>query len=168
MRAKLQKNNKKANNNYEFRFFFVLLQQISYQALRFVKKMKKCMRLFFAVLLAMIFLFIGSGINIMRCAHSGTVKLMTAFGMSSIGVEDKDCCMTSHCITVTHIELSPTTAAQQETTDFHIIQPLLAVLPCFVAEWLRPTVCKTVVQSVCAIWKSPPRAYLNFIRVLII
>ena len=130
--------------------------------------MKKCMRLFFVVLLSMIILFIGSGINIMRCAHSGTVKVMTAIGTNTIGDEDQECCMTSHCMTVTHVELSPTTAAHQVVTDFHVIQPLLAVLPNFVAEWLHPEVCKTVVQRTRAVWKSPPRAYLNFIQVLLI
>lgn len=130
--------------------------------------MKKLSHIFLAVLLSVIILFIGSGVNIMRCAHSGTVKVMTAIGVNSIGEDNADCCMTSHCMTVTHVELSPTTAAQQVVTDFHIIQPLLAVLPSMVIEWLRPAVCKTFVQPTRAVWKSPPRAYLNFIRVLII
>ena len=130
--------------------------------------MKKCTHIFLALLLSMIILFIGSGVNIMRCAHSGTVKVMTAIGVNSIGEENQDCCMTSHCMTVTHVELSPTTAAHQVVTDFHVIQPLLAILPSFEAEWLCPAICKTVVQRTRAVWKSPPRAYLSFIRVLII
>ena len=130
--------------------------------------MKKCTHIMLSLLLSMIILFIGSGVNIMRCAHSGTVKVMTAIGVNSIGEDDRDCCMTSHCMTVTHVELSPTVTTQQVVPNFHIEQPLLAVLPSLITEWQRPTVCKTFVQPTRAVWKSPPRVYLNFIRVLII
>ena len=81
---------------------------------------------------------------------------------------DMSCDMNSSCMTVEHFELSPTNMAQTVSYDFHVIQPLLAILPGLVAEWLVPTENKAVAQFVPQVWKSPPRDYLNFIRVLLI
>ena len=131
--------------------------------------MKKCLHIFISVLLSVNVLFIGSGINIMRCAHTGTVRVMTAIGdnvMNNMG--DMECTLTSSCMSMTHVELSPTVIVQQVTTDFHVLQPILAVLPCLVAEWQHPTVCRSFVQPIHVVWKSPPRDYLNFIRILLI
>ena len=131
--------------------------------------MKKCLHIFISVLLSVNVLFIGSGINIMRCAHTGTVRVMTAIGdnvMNNMG--DTECSLTSSCMSMTHVELSPTVIVQQVTTDFHVLQPILAVLPSLVAEWQHPTVCRSFVQPIHVVWKSPPRDYLNFIRILLI
>ena len=50
-------------------------------------------------------------------------------------VEDKGCAPDEGCLTVEHVHLSPTLAAQTITYDFHALQPLLAILPSLVAEW---------------------------------
>ena len=131
--------------------------------------MKKILHILLSVLLSITILFIGSGVNFMRCAHTGTVRIMTAIGGDGMGgMDDMDCSMSSKCMSVTHIELSPTITAQSVTYDFHVLQPVLAVLPCLVAEWLQTETCKSLVQPVIVVWKSPPRAYLNLIRVLLI
>jgi hypothetical protein len=65
-------------------------------------------------------------------------------------------------------ELSPTNMVQPVAFDFHVFQPLLAILPCLVAEWLVPTDNKAVAQFIPPVWKSPPRDYLNLIQVLLI
>ena len=128
--------------------------------------MKKFSHICLSLLLSMTLLFIGSGITITRCAHTGTLKVMTVFNSNSMG--DMGCDMNSSCMTTEHFELSPTNMAQTVTYDFHVMQPLLAVLPSLVAEWLVPTERKAVSQFVPQVWKSPPRDYLNFIRVLLI
>ena len=128
--------------------------------------MKKFSHICLSLLLSMTLLFIGSGITITRCAHTGTLKVMTVFNSNSMG--DMGCDMNSSCMTTEHFELSPTNMAQTVTYDFHVMQPLLAVLPSLVAEWLVPTEHKAVSQFVPQVWKSPPRDYLNFIRVLLI
>ena len=128
--------------------------------------MKKFSLICLSLLLSMTLLFIGSGITITRCAHTGTLKVMTVFNSNSMG--DMGCDMNSSCMTTEHFELSPTNMAQTVTYDFHVMQPLLAVLPSLVAEWLVPTERKAVSQFVPQVWKSPPRDYLNFIRVLLI
>ena len=81
-------------------------------------------------------------------------------------VEDNGCAPDEGCLTVEHIQLSPTLTAQTITYDFHVLQPLLAILPSLVAEWMQPTTCKVLVQSIHMVRKSPPRDYLNLIQVL--
>lgn len=128
--------------------------------------MKKFSHICLSLLLSMTLLFIGSGITITRCAHTGTLKVMTVFNSNSMG--NMSCDMNASCMTTEHFELSPTNMAQTVTYNFHVMQPLLAVLPSLVAEWLAPTEYKAVSQFVPQVWKSPPRDYLNFIRVLLI
>ena len=128
--------------------------------------MKKFCHISLSLLLSLTLLFIGSGINFTRCAHTGTVKMMTIFNNG--GMSGMNCGMTSDCMTVEHVELSPTDMAQTVSYDFHVFQPLFAVLPSLVAEWLVPMENKAVVQFIPLVWKSPPRDYLNFIQVLLI
>ena len=83
-------------------------------------------------------------------------------------VEDKGCTPDEGCLTVEHVQLSPTLTAQTITYDFHVLQPLLAILPSLVAEWMQPNTSKASVQPIYAVRKSPPRDYLNLIQVLLI
>ena len=128
--------------------------------------MKKFCHISLSLLLSLTILLIGSGVNIMRCAHTGTVKVMTVLNSNSM--DGMACNMNSDCMSVEHVELSPTNMAQTVSYDFHVFQPLLAVLPSLVAEWLVPTERKADSQFIPQVWKSPPRDYLSFIRVLLI
>ena len=132
----------------------------------FAAEMKKFSHILLSVLLSMTILFIGSGVTITRCAHTGTLKVMTVFNSGAMG--DMSCSMNAPCMTMEHVELSPTNIAQTVTYDFHVFQPLLAVLPSLVAEWFVVTENKAEVQFAPEVWKSPPRDYLNFIQVLLI
>lgn len=126
--------------------------------------MKKSSHILLSVLLSMMILFIGGGVDVVQCSCTGMAKVVPC-GME---VEDKGCAPDEGCLTVEHVHLSPTLTAQTITYDFHVLQPLLAILPSLVAEWLQPTTCKTMVQSTRVVWKSPPRDYLNLIQVLLI
>ena len=128
--------------------------------------MKKFSHIMLSLLLSITILFIGNDVNLMRCAHTGTLKVMTVF--NSGGMDGMGCNMNSDCMTLEHVELSPTNVAQTYTYDFHVFQPLLAVLPSLVAEWLVTTENKAEVQFTPEVWKSPPRDYLNLIQVLLI
>ena len=83
-------------------------------------------------------------------------------------VEDEGCAPDEGCLTVEHVQQSPTITPQTTTYDFHVLQPLLAILPSLVAEWILPTICKAKVQPIYAMWKIPPRDFLNLIQVLFI
>ena len=126
--------------------------------------MKKSSHILLSVLLSMMILFIGGGVDVVQCSCTGMAKVVPC-GME---VEDKGCASDEGCLTVEHVHLSPTLTAQTITYDFHVLQPLLAILPSLVAEWMQPTTCKTMVQSTRVVWKSPPRDYLNLIQVLLI
>ena len=130
----------------------------------FATTMKKCSHILLSVLLSMTILFIGGGVDIVQCSCTGMAKVVPC-GME---VEDKGCAPDEGCLTVEHVHLSPTLTAQTITYDFHVLQPLLAILPSLVAEWMQPATCKAQVQSTRVVWKSPPRDYLNFIQVLLI
>ena len=126
--------------------------------------MKKYGHILLSVLLSMIILFIGAGVDVVQCSCTGMAKVVPC-GME---VEDNGCAPDEGCLTVEHVQLSPTLTAQTITYDFHVLQPLLAILPSLVAEWMQPTTCKAIVQSIHVVWKSPPRDYLNFLQVLLI
>ena len=83
-------------------------------------------------------------------------------------VEDKGCMPDEGCLTVEHVQLSPTDMAHAVTYDFHVVQPILAILPCLISEWLQPTIHKTDYRYARVAWKYPPRDYLNFIQILLI
>ena len=124
--------------------------------------MKKCSHILLSLLLSMTILFIGAGVDVVQCSCTGMAKVVPC-GME---VEDNGCAPDEGCQTVEHVQLSPTLTAQTVTYDFHVFQPLLAILPSLVAEWMQPTTCKVLVQSIHMVWKSPPRDYLNLIQVL--
>lgn len=130
--------------------------------------MRKYCLILLSVLLSMTILFIGSSLTFMQCAHTGKVKIMTVLQDRSMdGMSSKDCGMNTKCMTVTHVEMSPTITVQTTSFDFHALQPIMAVLPGLVAEWFIPKD-KAVGRFFPKVWKSPPRDYLNFIRVLLI
>lgn len=126
--------------------------------------MKKFCHIIVSLLLSVALLFIGSGLTITRCAHTGTVKVMSVWNTAAMG--NMSCDMNASCMTTEHVELSPTNLAQTVTYDFHVIQLVLAVLPCLMTDWLLQTGDRKPVQYVHEVSKSPPRAYLNLIQVL--
>ena len=128
--------------------------------------MKKFSHISLSVLLSILLLFIGSGVNILHCTHTGSVRIMTL--LSSEEMHDEHCNRNSCCMTMEHVELSPTDMAHAVTYDFHVVQPLLAILPCLISEWLQPTIRKTDYRYAHVTWKYPPRDYLNFIQILLI
>lgn len=130
----------------------------------FAPKMKKCGHILLSVLLSMTIVFMGVGVDVVRCSCTGMAKVVPC----GLGVEDKGCMPDEGCMTVEHFQLSPTFTVQTPTFDFHVLQPLLAALPDLVAEWLQPVVDRTMTLPLLVVWKGPPRAYLNFIQVLLI
>ena len=126
--------------------------------------MKRFSHILLPLLLSVTILFIGAGVDIVQCSCTGMAKVVPC-GME---VEDNGCAPDEGCLTVEHVHLSPTLTAQSITYDFHVLQPLLAILPSLVTEWILPNTCKANVQSIYVEWKIPPSDYLNFIQVLLI
>lgn len=127
--------------------------------------MRKFCHIFLSLLLTINILFIGEGINLVHCTHTGTTELISSL---ESGTDNKDCDEPDCCTIVEHIELSPTNVAQSQTIDFHAMQLLAAALPSLVAEWLQPAEYKAVAHYAPMVWKNTPRRYLSFIRILLI
>ncbi|MBO4841103.1 MAG: hypothetical protein J5524_08625 [Bacteroidaceae bacterium] len=128
--------------------------------------MKKSCHIGISLLLSILLLFIGSGVNILHCTHTGAVRIMSVLGSEEM--HDEHCNARSCCMTMEHVELSPTDMAHAVTYDFHVVQPVLTILPCLISEWLQPTIHKTDYRYARVAWKYPPRDYLNFIQILLI
>ena len=128
--------------------------------------MKKSCHIGISLLLSILLLFIGSGVNILHCTHTGAVRIMSVLGSEEM--HDEHCNARSCCMTMEHVELSPTDMAHAVTYDFHVVQPVLAILPCLISEWLQNTTHKTDYRYARVAWKYPPRDYLNFIQILLI
>ena len=126
--------------------------------------MKRFSHILLPLLLSVTILFIGAGVDIVQCSCTGMAKVVPC-GME---VEDNGCAPDEGCLTVEHVHLSPTLTAQSITYDFHVLQPLMAILPSLVTEWILPNTCKVDVQSIYVEWKIPPSDYLNLIQVLLI
>ena len=128
--------------------------------------MKKSCHIGISLLLSILLLFIGSGVNILHCTHTGAVRIMSVLGSEEM--HDEHCNARSCCMTMEHVELSPTDMAHAVTYDFHVVQPVLAILPCLISEWLQPAIHKTDYRCAHVTWKYPPRDYLNIIQILLI
>lgn len=127
--------------------------------------MRKISHISISLLLSFLILTIGSGVNVMRCSRTGAVKIMTMFSVDEM---HKVLC-TSHtcCITMEHVELSPTDVSPTISHDFHATQAPLTILPTCYAEWFMPVIKDlTINRSFCHVWRGHPRSYLHFIRVL--
>ena len=127
----------------------------------FATEMKKYIHILMSVLLSMTVLLMGPGFNVVRCMHSGDVRAVTCLDKSNMG-----CSPTSDCMSVEHVQLSPSNAAHSIVYDFNAVQPLIAIIPSVVAEWLFSIQIKPIVRIFDLVRGGPPREYLSFIRVL--
>ena len=127
----------------------------------FATEMKMYIPILMSVLLSMTVLLMGPGFNVVRCMHSGEVRAVTCLDKSNMG-----CSPTSDCMSVEHVQLSPSNAAHSIDYDFNAVQPLLAIIPTIVAEWLFCIQNKLIVRIFNLVRGGPPRDYLSFIRVL--
>lgn len=127
----------------------------------FAIEMKKSIHILMAVLLSMTVLLTGTGFNVVRCMHTGSVNAVICLDKSNMG-----CAPTSNCMSVEHVQLSPSNAAQSIVYDFNAVQTLVAIIPGFVANWFLGIQNQTIAKVFYAVRESPPRDYLSFIRVL--
>ena len=129
--------------------------------------MKKSLHTLLMLLLAANVLFVGMGWDCVRCNCTGAVKLVPC----GVVEDDDNCCEPDEegCLTLVHLELSPTEAAHDLTLDTTqtILSPWVA-LPAFAACWSAPEARTTRPKFTHIARKAPPRDYLTLIRVLLI
>ena len=129
--------------------------------------MKKSLHTLLMLLLAANVLFVGMGWDCVRCNCTGAVKLVPC----GVVEDDDNCCEPDEegCLTLVHLELSPTEAAHDLSFDTaHTILSPWVALPAFAACWSAPEARTTRPKSTHTARKAPPRDYLTLIRVLLI
>lgn len=127
--------------------------------------MKKLLHIAFSVILSMLFIFMASGVTFRHCACSGK----TSMTMGNASHDKGNSHSSNGCMTIATVSLSPTTQAQPAIFDFHVFQPLVAIINVWDYASLVPWQAEpneTVLSH--EAYSPPPRQYLNLIRVLTI
>ncbi len=84
--------------------------------------MKKAVHILISLLLSLTILFIGAGVYVVHCTHSGMVSIVLEPVESDCNGDY--CGISSGCMTMELIELSPTQSVQTPVFDFHAPQLL--------------------------------------------
>lgn len=127
--------------------------------------MKRLLHIVCSVILSMLFIFMASGVTFRHCACSGK----TSMTMGNVSHDKGNSHSSDGCMTIATVSLSPTTQAQPATFDFHVFQPLVAIIN----TWDFATLTSWHAESNESVlpheaYSPPPRQYLNLIRVLTI
>lgn len=123
-------------------------------------------RIITSLLLSLLIIFMGAGVSVVQCAHSG--GLHTAQLSLAETLEDMECDTAEDCMNVVQLKLSPTDVAPSHVYKFHAVQPVIATFASPVV--LRMLVHEPVssIRKTNRAVKDRPRCYLNFIQVLLI
>ena len=127
--------------------------------------MKKLLHIVFSIVLSMLFILMASGVTFRHCSCSG--KTTMTLGNAT---HDKGNTQSSKgCMTIATVSLSPTIQMQHAAFDFHVFQPLVAIIN----DWRLPSIVSTPLVSTISVLPQrdaspPPRQYLRLIRVLTI
>lgn len=129
--------------------------------------MKRLSNIIVCVWLSMLVVWLGGGIGMLRCEHSGDVEFVQLKEMAQMTAQDGGCCKTSSpCMHLKIAKLSPVTQVAGSLFCFSV--PILA-LP-VERQNVAPITC-TLTSRLAAlgseeVWHGPPRLWLSIIRVL--
>lgn len=147
--------------------------------------MKKLMNIVLTSVLAIALVVMASGVTFHHCSCSGKTTILLGHLSDSntdtnTGAEAStagDCQTTSQkcipvskgCMTISSMSFSPTTPMQNVAFDFHVFQPLVAI----VNDWHFFNLIPQQVESTRSFlptnfFSPPPRQYLHILRVLTI
>ncbi len=123
-------------------------------------------RIITSLLLSLLIIFMGAGVSVVQCAHSG--GLHTAQLSLAETLEDMKCDTAADCMNVVQVKLSPTDVAPSHVYKFHVVQPVIATFTCPVALRILPQEPVDCIRKAVRAVNVRPRSYLNFIQVLLI
>ncbi len=128
--------------------------------------MKKLLHITLTLVLTMTFIVMGSGVTFHHCSCSGKTTMTLTHTSSQ---EEQNTKSTKGCMTTSSLYLSPSTQMQPTAFDFHVFQPLVAIInewrhsiPLPLPKWQKEKVLTTLMFG------SPPRQYLRILTVLTI
>lgn len=130
--------------------------------------MKRWLHSLFPLLLSALLVWMGTGVIVMQCMHSGRMMLVLPLAQQQ---EKKDCRgdADTHCMKVQVMKLA--TMNQTSQQSLHIVPQVMMLLPMLlVSAIMMPRwCCHAWSQYLHADkWHSPPRCYLQQLSVLII
>ena len=129
--------------------------------------MKRLSNIIVCVWLSMLVVWLGGGIGMLRCEHSGEVEVVQVKEITQMAAHGDGCCKTaSPCMHLKIARLSPATQAVAHFFCFDI--PVLA-LPLEQLAVVRPLPSATINRAAIGsgeVWHGPPRLWLSVIRVL--
>lgn len=127
--------------------------------------MRQITGILISAVLAVSVLMMGMGVDVVRCAHSGTVRVVLASDRTASGNTCANAA--SGCMEINHFQLSPTCETQPAGIDLSAAPTSTLGLGNILELWMLPTTVNEPPETTAAI-KPPPRQYLNFIGVLLI
>ncbi len=126
--------------------------------------MRKSVNILLSILLSVMIVWIGSGVLMTVCEHTGNISV--AEKMRTRHCNDPDA---SHCMKMQLVKLSPTNTVQ---TAIHHLQPIqLSLLPQLATSCTLlplPVLTKAPERILAYCWHSPPRQYLHLLTTLLI
>lgn len=143
------------------------------------------------MLMAALVVWLGSGISILQCLHTGALSMAmladvpgdeTCQAQTMGMAETPDCCKKDSqkptttkpqasnggCMRVLTLKLSPTPPASTLAMDLQPLPSVVCLLPIQLAELPKICVKQYFTGRSHYAWHSPPRDYLHLIRVLLI
>ncbi len=127
--------------------------------------MKKLLHISITFILTMTLIVMGSGVTFRHCACSGKTTII----LSHTSKNDGNSKTTKGCMTISSVYLSPTTQMQPTAYDFHVFQPVVAILN----DWHALSMVSVIKEPAHGVlppkgYSPPPKLYLHQIRVLTI
>ena len=118
-------------------------------------------------ILAITLVVMASGVTFHHCSCSGKTTIL--LGHLSDTKPEKAPDAPQGCMTLTSVSLSPTTPMHPVAFDFHVFQPLVAI----VNDWHLFSLTPQQVESTRSFlptdyFSPPPRQYLHLLRILTI
>ncbi|MGM9833253.1 MAG: hypothetical protein ACI31A_06165 [Candidatus Limisoma sp.] len=123
--------------------------------------MKKIGQILVLTVILISMMNIGMGISFIRCAHSGTLTILTESNSHDI-----DCRSLPDCMSVESIRFSPTTLAHTVDFDYQVFTPIVFEIITFTSDLTESTQKPAIRQSERI--KGPPRLYLSVIQSFLI
>lgn len=129
--------------------------------------MKKLLNIAITSVLAITLVVMASGVTFHHCSCSGKTTIL--LGHLSDSKPEKATDAAQGCMTLTSVSLSPSIAMHPVAFDFHVFQPLVAI----VNDWHLFNLTPQQVESTRSflptdIFSPPPRQYLHLLRILTI
>lgn len=126
-------------------------------------------KILIALLLSWMIIYLGPGVGVLHCLHHNTIQLASQHHCTEKPAGHHDCCNSkSQCMRFSMLKLSPLNMAEKAYNDMSAHYSFVAIVGELCSCFKLPPTFNAVTIHIPDYIGTPPRNYLNFIRVLII